>query len=107
MERFIECPECNYLMTPQESHKLEKKDDIERAYIKCPNCGHEVDAYYTNSEIREKQKKIRRMYEKYSKVKKIILKEKLWENSNKLKKEIKEDMEKLRNEIQGRTRRSN
>ena len=36
-------------------------DGIEKTYFKCPNCGKEFIAFYTDEAIRSKQKKIRKL----------------------------------------------
>jgi Zn finger protein HypA/HybF involved in hydrogenase expression len=39
--------------------RIEKKNGIERVYIKCPKCKTEYTAYYTDSTIRAKQARMR------------------------------------------------
>lgn len=36
-------------------------DGVEKTYFKCPNCGKEFIAFYTDEAIRNKQKKIRKL----------------------------------------------
>ncbi|NYB73866.1 hypothetical protein HZF24_06900 [Sedimentibacter hydroxybenzoicus DSM 7310] len=45
-----------------EKLEIEQLDDgIEKTYFKCPNCGKEFIAFYTDEAIRNKQKKIRKL----------------------------------------------
>lgn len=62
----------------------------EKTYFKCPHCGKEYIAFYTDKGIRMKQFKIRKL----TSAKKI----------NKLKKEIGNDMDNLRKRVEASTK---
>ncbi len=63
---------------------------IEKTYFKCPHCGKEYIAFYTDKDIRMKQFRIRKL----TSLKKI----------NKLKKEIGNDMDNLRKRVEASTK---
>lgn len=67
--------------------KIKKIDnDIEKTYLRCPYCYKEFIAFYTDSLIRDKQAKIRKSKSIYE--------------INKILKEIKNDMDSLRKQIE-------
>lgn len=76
--------------------RTKKKGDIERIYIKCPKCKAEYTAYYTDSDIRAKQVRIRALQLNYNNEKDIKQKIKLHDMMLELKNEIGNDMDKLK-----------
>lgn len=71
---------------------------VEEVYFICPNCKKKYTGYYTNEGIRIKQDKINKLWEKYRKDKSNnTLGTKIME----LKKEINENMDRLRMKMIG------
>lgn len=70
-----------------EKFEVEKLDnDIEKTYFKCPHCNKKYVAFYTDKEIRRKQKFIRNVKDN--------------KKFDKLKDEIGKDMKRLRKKIE-------
>lgn len=73
------------------------KGDIRRVYFICPHCKFKYISYYLNSKIEQKQEKIRKIANKLSKyVKGTPNGDKYWKLYEGLKKEIKKDMDILK-----------
>jgi len=72
-------------------------DNCERVFFDCPYCTRRYITQYTNDKIREKQARIREMREEYNNARGIDTDKavKIFEKYEKLKKEIKTDMENL------------
>lgn len=74
---------------------------VEEVYFTCPHCKEKYVSYYTDPEIREKQKKINKIHEDYRRAKTgedII---KMLRTINAMKAEIKSDMEALKKKMLG------
>lgn len=81
-QQMIYCDECGgrFKLRP----KVEKiKDDIERVHFTCKHCKHDYTAYYTNNLIKGKQM--------------LVRKTKDVKRRNKLKNDIKKEMDRLKN----------
>lgn len=90
-----------FTITGFEVKKLE--NDIEKTYFKCPYCDKEFIAFYTNSMIRKKQEKMRKLQEQNKRAVKLKLKNmtaNYIKQMDKLQKEIGRDMESLRKTIE-------
>ncbi len=73
------------------------KGDIRRVYFICPHCGKKYISYYLNSKIEQKQEKINKLLVKLNKYFRGTEKgNKYLEEYEALKKEIKSDMQELK-----------
>lgn len=100
---MVTCDNCNqdFKMDIKEE---EVKDNIFKVYFTCPHCSKEYISYYTNVLIKIKQKKIRDIVEKQKESRgkqDINRSNKLYKQYQKLKKEIKKDMDNLKKRIEG------
>ncbi|EKS4344835.1 transglycosylase [Clostridium sporogenes] len=94
---------CNKCNKDFEIKAKEKKyaDGIVELYFKCPYCKERYTSFFTDKNIRQKQKKVRKFYEQYGKETdehKII---ELLKQIDDLKVEIGNDMNKLKNRMLG------
>lgn len=94
---------CNKCNKDFEINAKEKKykDGIVELYFKCPHCKERYTSFFTDKNIRQKQKKVRKLYEQYGKQtdeNKII---ELLKEIDDLKVEIGNDMNKLKNRMLG------
>lgn len=81
----------------------ELENNIERAYLECPHCNKQYTSYYTNALVKVKQKRIKRLAEKQKGLKgtgDIRQAQKVYNQYQKLKKEIGKDMDNLRKRIE-------
>ncbi|WP_338627620.1 hypothetical protein QJR52_06980 [Clostridium baratii] len=83
--------------------KIEKiKGDVRRLFFKCPFCGEEYTAYFTNRKIEQKQEKIKKLTSKLNKAMEGSEKRKKYlAEYEKLQAEIKKDMEDLKSKYGG------
>lgn len=72
---------------------------IEEIYFICPHCKEKYIGYYTNLEIRKKQKEINKMWEEYRKLREPDIIDDMMLKITKFKAEIKADMEELKKEM--------
>lgn len=98
MSRKITCDKCNKdfdLNTKVKKHK----DGVEEVYFKCPHCKVKYTSYFTDKNIRIKQNKINKLWDKYRNVrtKKEIVS--VLEEIEILRKEIKADMKELKRKM--------
>jgi transcription initiation factor IIE alpha subunit len=94
-----QCDKCNKYFEVQ--IKLRKPDrGIEEHYFNCSHCGEKYISYYTNKNIRRKQKEVRALYDKLSKLKSDEQQQKLFEKIANLKALMKAEMDQLRSEYQ-------
>jgi DNA-directed RNA polymerase subunit RPC12/RpoP len=93
---IIKCDDCHKeFEMKQESERVEK--DIRRIYFVCPHCSKKYIAYYLNSKIEQKQDKIRKISSKLNScISKLAKADNLKNEFETLKKEIKYDMQKLK-----------
>lgn len=95
---IVNCDKCkNDFEIKTETEQLE---GAERVYFTCPHCGAQYTAYYLNDDIKDKQDEMRKLQETYNaayKKRDRIQAEKLFKQMQKLQKEIKADMIKLKN----------
>ena len=77
-------------------------DNTERIYFTCPHCSKEYTSYYTNILIKKKQSKIREIQSDIRRFNVANPKkaQSLYKQYEKLKKELKRDMEKLRKRVE-------
>lgn len=71
-------------------------DGVERNFLKCPNCEKEYSSFYTNPSIRENQKKVRSMWERFRSTKSIPKKEGIQRKIEKEQQKIKNEMDSLK-----------
>ena len=61
---IVRCDKCHveYDLNLSEQRKKTESDILIRYFLKCPNCGYEIDVMYENNSVREmrKNKEIRR-----------------------------------------------
>lgn len=83
--------------------KIKKiKGDVRKVFFKCPFCGEEYTAYFTNRKIEQKQEKIKKITSKLNKTMEGTEKRKKYlVEYEKLQAEIKRDMEELKNKHEG------
>lgn len=81
--------------------RIEKKNGIERVYIKCPKCKTEYTAFYTDNDIRFKQHTMRVMQMNNAQEKDTQKKQAMFDVIQELKHEIGQDMEKLKRKYEG------
>lgn len=93
---MVKCDKCG--MEFEIETKIEKvKGDIRKAYFVCPKCSKKYIAYYLSSKIEQKQEKIKKLVLKLNKYFKGTEKgEKYLAEYEALKKEIKVDMQELK-----------
>lgn len=97
------CDNCKDEFTMEVKEEL-VKDNISKVYFTCPHCDKEYISYYTNALIKVKQKKMRNIVKKQKKARgkqDINRSNKLYKQYQKLKKEIKKDMDNLKKRIEG------
>lgn len=90
---------CKEQFTIQDFQHGDLGDGVEKTYFTCPHCLQEYVAFYTDAEIRKLQEKIRKVQSRFAKQHydpKAGSKQEA-----KLKKQIKEKMDALRNKIEG------
>lgn len=92
--RKVYCDKCRKDFKPRP--RKEKSGDVERVYLKCPKCKAEYTAYYTDSDIRAKEVRMRALQLNYNKEKDIKQKIKLHDMMLELKNEIGKDMDNLK-----------
>ncbi|MGY0654719.1 transglycosylase [Bacillus subtilis] len=57
------CDECGTMLLVKGCSKVRKHDDgIREHYIKCPRCRTEYTSYYTNTDIRRMQQKVKKLF---------------------------------------------
>ncbi|MBY6800133.1 transglycosylase [Clostridium botulinum] len=94
----VYCDKCNKDFEINAKEK-KYKDGIVELYFKCPHCQERYTSFFTNKSIRQKQKKVRNLYEQHGKEVdeyKII---ELLKQIDDLKAEIGNDMNKLKNKM--------
>lgn len=94
------CDKCKQEFEVKQS--IEKvKGDIRRIYFICPNCDKKYIAYYLSNKIEQKQEKIRKLIVKINKhFKGTHAGEKYLAEYESLNKEIKKDMQELKNRFE-------
>ena len=98
----IICDYCeqDFTVSPQETMI---EEGISKVHFFCPHCDKEYISYYIDDRIKEKQATMRELLKKQRKnrnVKDITLAAKLNKGYQRLKKEIKKDMDKLKVRIE-------
>lgn len=100
MNNKVVCDKCNKKFDIKvKTRKLPL--GIVETYFTCPHCKEKYISYYTDENIREKQKKINDMQVKYRKLKNPVEIANMALEIGNFKKEIKADMEKLKNKMLG------
>jgi transcriptional regulator NrdR family protein len=77
-------------------NKVAVQKDIERNYFTCPHCKNDFTSFYTNKSIRGKQIKSQKLWEKFHTTKTINKKENIQKQVEKLKEEIRVEIEELK-----------
>ena len=97
----VKCEACNEIFEMGSNYKTQNLGKgIIRTYFECPGCHKEYTGYYTNEKIRYNQEKIRRLAEKAKKLtgEKAL---KINDEIEQLTKTNKEQMSKIRKELEG------
>lgn len=91
---MIGCNKCKEVF--ERKIEVEKvKGDIERTFFVCPNCKEKYTAFLTNEKIRNKQEKIKKLWEKFLRSKDVGQQVIISKKINKLHKEIENEMSRL------------
>lgn len=100
MNNKVVCDECNKKFEIEvKTRKLPL--GIVETYFVCPHCKTKYVSFYTDESIREKQKKINKMWEEYRKLKNSDEVANMFNKIKKFQAEIKSDMEKLKSRMLG------
>lgn len=94
MNKLITCEECN---TDFELnlHTERLSDGIEHNFLKCTECGKKYTSFYTDTNIRTRQKKVQGMWERFHSTKNPLKREAINEKIKKEQEQVSIAIEKL------------